>query len=179
MPNFKPKAKKKIKVTKNATVTVDNKHQEKMDEFKNLEENVIPSLKIKEKELKRKLKYEDLNLEEQLESKDELKKIKKQIKNHEQKKKKYLLDNSKYVFEYYENKKGLAIDNNSKTKVLHSFFKKNKNNHDEKNTRKLINNSQKYLTNIDESFLNINDYIQSHEVCSNCSGELIPVESEV
>ena len=95
MPNFKPKAKKKIKVTKNATVTVDNKHQEKMDEFKNLEENVIPSLKIKEKELKRKLKYEDLNLEEQLESKDELKIIKKQIKNHEQKKKKYKRKNKK------------------------------------------------------------------------------------
>jgi ribosomal protein L37AE/L43A len=178
MPNFKPKAKKKIKVSKNATVTVDNKHQEKMDEFKNLEENIIPSLKIKQKKLKKKLKYEDLNLEEQLESKDELKIIKKQIKNYEQKKKKYLLDNSKYVFEYYENKKGLVIDNNSKTKVLHSFFKKNKNNNDEKKTRKLINNSQKYLTNIDESFLNINNYIQSHEVCSNCSGELIPVESE-
>ena len=65
MPNFKPKAKKKIKVAKNSTVTVDNKHQEKMDEFKNLEENIIPSLKIKQKKLKKKLKYEDENLEEQ------------------------------------------------------------------------------------------------------------------
>ena len=33
MPNFKPKANKKIKVKKNANVTLDSKHNEKMTEF--------------------------------------------------------------------------------------------------------------------------------------------------
>ena len=34
------------------------------------------------------------------------------------------------------------------------------------------------IEDIDESFLNINDYIHQHEVCEKCGGELIPVESE-
>ena len=38
MPAFKPKANKKILVSKKSNVTVDSKHQEKMLEFKNMEE---------------------------------------------------------------------------------------------------------------------------------------------
>ena len=38
MPNFKPKANKKIKVKKNANVTLDSKHNEKMTEFTNITE---------------------------------------------------------------------------------------------------------------------------------------------
>ena len=31
MPNFKPKASKKIKVCKKSTITLDNKHKEKIE----------------------------------------------------------------------------------------------------------------------------------------------------
>ena len=45
MPNFKPKSEKKIKYTKNNKITLDNKHREKMDEFLNIKEKIIPKLK--------------------------------------------------------------------------------------------------------------------------------------
>ena len=52
MPNFKPKATKKIgKKTKN-NVTVDSKHNEKMEEFKSTELNELPSLLQKKKMIK-------------------------------------------------------------------------------------------------------------------------------
>ena len=33
MPSFKPKASKKIKINKKSIVTLDSKHDEKMEEF--------------------------------------------------------------------------------------------------------------------------------------------------
>ena len=45
MPSFKPKANKKILVSKKSNVTVDSKHQEKMIEFKKITEVIIPNLK--------------------------------------------------------------------------------------------------------------------------------------
>ena len=47
MPNFKPKTEKKIKYVKNTKLTLDNKHKEKMLEFKNIKSNIIPNLKKK------------------------------------------------------------------------------------------------------------------------------------
>ena len=38
MPNFKPKANKKIKMNKKSTITLDSKHNEKMIEFKKIKE---------------------------------------------------------------------------------------------------------------------------------------------
>ena len=49
MPNFKPKAKKKIKVSKKSTITLDSKHNEKMLEFHNIKETIIPELCAKKK----------------------------------------------------------------------------------------------------------------------------------
>ena len=176
MPSFKPKANKKIMVSKKSNVTVDSKHQEKMNEFQNIAEVIIPKLKKQKQKYKKQLNKKGITLDKKLELEDNIKSCSKQIKEYEQKKKNYLLDNSRYVFDYYEKKKELADGNDSKTKVLHSFFSKT--NEVSKTTKQEVNNTQRYLTNIDESFLNINDYIHQHEVCEKCGGELIPVESE-
>ena len=53
MPSFKPKANKKIMVSKKSNVTVDSKHQEKMKEFKNIEDVIIPKLKRERNKLVR------------------------------------------------------------------------------------------------------------------------------
>ena len=45
MPNFKPKANKKIKVDKKSTVTLDSKHNEKMKDFNDINNKQIPELK--------------------------------------------------------------------------------------------------------------------------------------
>ena len=52
MPNFKPKANKKIKISKKSQITLDSKHTEKMNEFKIIKEETIPTLKEKKKLLK-------------------------------------------------------------------------------------------------------------------------------
>ena len=178
MPNFKPKAKKKILISKKSTVTVtvDSKHQEKMDEFNNIETTIIPLLKKERMQLKKNIKQSNISLDKQLEITDQLKTNKKLILKYEQEKKKYLLDNSKYVFDYYEKKKDVAGDNIDKTKVLHSFF--NKKIEADKSDTDEINNTQQYLMNIDDTFLNINNYTLNHDICDNCNGELIQVESE-
>ena len=92
MPNFKPKANKKIKVDNNSILTLDNQHSDKMKEFYEIENTLIPNLKTKKKELKEKLKICE-KIEEKLNLKDEIRDIKKKIKNLEQKKKSYLLEN--------------------------------------------------------------------------------------
>ena len=50
MPNFKPKANKKIKMNNNSILTLDNQHSDKMKEFDNIEKKIIPELKAKKKD---------------------------------------------------------------------------------------------------------------------------------
>ncbi len=170
MPNFKPKAKKKIKLDKNTLITLDNKHNEKMEYFLKLEQETIPKLEKEKEQLKTMFK-EETELEKKLEIKDMIRNIKTNIKNKKKEKKNYLLNNSKYIFNYFEKKKCLKNGNN-KTKILHSFFKKEKVK-DEKIEKSV--NVTKYLSNINNNFIDINNYINDYENCK-CGGELIPVE---
>ena len=173
MPNFKPKANKKIKTNKRAQVTLDNKHNEMMKKFENIEKEELPKLNEKINKLKLDLKNEE-NFEKRLDIEDKLKLHISEKKNLEAQKKKYLLDNSKYIFDYFEKKKVVA-KGESKTKILHSFFMNKKKT--EKPIRK-SNEIQKYLVNVDEKFLNIQNYIQRNDSCQFCSGELVAIEYE-
>jgi len=109
------------------------------------------------------------------------KEINETIKELKKKKNDYFLDNSKYIFEYFENKK--SINNieetnkvvTSKNQLLFNIFKvkqadsdKDKNINENKN-KNLV---QKYLSNIDESFLDINAKSQ-HLFSSFLFGSLI------
>ena len=104
MPNFKPKSSKKIKVNKNASLTLDNQHTSKLSEFFNNKNNKLPELKEKKKKLKKELE-ECNDIEKKLDIKDEIKSIKKKIKDIQKQKNEYLLENSKYIFPYFEKKK--------------------------------------------------------------------------
>ena len=48
MPNFKPKANKKIKVNKRAQITLDNKHTEMMKKFDKIKDKDIPEINQKQ-----------------------------------------------------------------------------------------------------------------------------------
>ena len=85
------------------------------------------------------------------------------------------MENSKYIFQYFENKKGVK-DGNNKTKILHSFFKKDKTKKTEDNSGKSLNVT-KYLLNINDSLLDINNYVNDYENCKKCGGELISVDN--
>ena len=76
--NFKPKANKKIKINKKSTITLDNKHNEKMKEFHIISHKTLPELHKKKKMLKQKLKT-TTNIEDKLNIKDSIIDIKKKI----------------------------------------------------------------------------------------------------
>tara|TARA_Y100000816_G_scaffold203789_1_gene150188 strand:- start:2571 stop:3719 length:1149 start_codon:yes stop_codon:yes gene_type:complete len=183
MPNFKPKANKKIKVNKKSTITLDSKHQEKIKEFTDIKEKKIPDLKKKLKKQKKKLKEISKNnkggIEEKLNLKDDIEDIKKTILNLEQEEKKYYLNNSKYIFEYFESKKVLSEGSkkNKNKNILNNFFSKNKKKQ-VKTTNHSDTNVQKYLINIDNTFMDINNYIVEYNICpkDNCNGEMIHID---
>ena len=185
MPSFKPKTNKKIKFNKKSSITLDGKHKEFLNEFTKYDTDVIPELKLKKQELKQKLIDENdtLNLEQKLDITDKINDIKKNILDLKNRKKEYFLDNSKFIFDYFENKKNISGGTNTQTcnnknKLLNTFFKIKQ---DDNNIYQTKNNNivQKYLTNIDDNFLDINSYVCQTDICQYCyKGEMIPLEDE-
>ena len=114
MPSFKPKTAKKIKVCKRYSTTLDGKHKEFMNDFSKDEYDIIPKLKEEKHELKLQLANNKYAIERVMELKDRIREINETIKDLKDKKNNYFLDNSKYIFEYFENKKN--IDNAEITK---------------------------------------------------------------
>ena len=189
MPIFKPKATKKIKFNKKSAITLDNKHKEFLNEFSKDDNDKIPKLKMERDDLLNKINNvnEELTVEMKLEITDRIKEIKSEIVEIKQKKKEYFLDNSKHIFNYFENKKNISDNNLSsvntsttKTKILNNFFKI-KEAESTNNPNNQLNNNivQKYLSNIDDSFLDVNLFVYQSDVCQYCHiGELIPLEDE-
>jgi hypothetical protein len=197
MPSFKPKTNKKIKVSKKQITTLDGKHNEFMGEFLKDEKDRIPKLKKEKKELQHQLGQNEtdktLSIEQVMEIKDKLQDITDSIKHLKSKKIDYFLDNSKYIFDYFENKKNISNgsttdltnlsksvsnSNSSKNNMIQHFFKINK---EDTKVMEHQNESlyQKYLANIDESFLDINAFMRSTDICQSCyKGELIPMDDE-
>jgi len=180
MPLFKPKNIKKIVIPKKNITTLDSKHKEIIDEFMNDKELKIPELKREKKEIGLKIKNANLSLDARLELNDKLIVIKEQIRSLKIKEKQYLLNNSSYVFDYFETKKKIADSSNKTNTLLDDFFKIN----GEDNTKgeqlsQDKKNIQTYMGNVDNSFLDINNFVVSTDICQFCNkGEMIPVDYE-
>ena len=106
---FKPKPDKKINSA--PIITLDKTHEQKMEEFYHNEIVVIPELEEKCRKLEEKGESNQL--------------LKNKIEKLKYEKKKYLLQNSKHIFDYFENKKDISSDN-TKPKLLDNFFGVNK-----------------------------------------------------
>ena len=184
MPAFKPKSAKKIKFNKKSSITLDGKHKEFLNEFSKDENDRIPELQLEKYELKELLKKDTLTVEQQLEYQDKINEINETIKQTKGRKMEYFLDNSKFIFDYFENKKNISIgttNNNisDKNKILNSFFKIKQDDSANVNQNKTNNIVQKYLSNIDDTFIDVNSFICQTDVCQIChKGELIPLEDE-
>ena len=182
MPSFKPKNIKKIKVSKKNLVTLDNKHKEFLNEFARDETDNIPNLREEKSVLKKKLENDALTIEQKMDITDRIGEIGENIKLIKNKKKEYFLDNSKYIFDYFENKKNISNGTssnclNNKNKFIEDFFKINNTNRNEININHNI--VQKYLTNIDDTYIDINEFVSQNNICQYCfKGELIPIEDE-
>jgi len=178
MPTFKHKTNKKIVLDEKSIITLDSKHKEIEKDFQNEKEDILPDLRAKKKHYTNLLTDKTITIDQRLEIEDLIKDIVSQIKEIKQNKKKYYLNNNKYIYDYFENKKEISMDNNP-TKLLNSFFKIKTNDNKEKVESKNKDNIQKYLSNIDESFIDINKFIFETDICQICrKGELIPIDHE-
>ena len=181
MPSFKHKTNKKILVDNKRIMTLDSVHRELQSEFNLINNDVLPTLVRKKNEIMKKLNNPDTiaDVNEKIELQDSLYDIKEEIYKNKKKIKDYYLNNSRFIFDYFENKKEITNGTN-KTTILNSFFKVNDKTFDENAlTRANDNNVQKFFTNLDQTFININDYIYATDVCQSCNkGEMIPVEHE-
>jgi len=174
MPTFKPKNTKKIVVSRKASTTLDGKHRELLDEFRHHNQEVIPALEEEKKRLKTIIGNTDISLDKRLDAKDRLKVVRTDIREHKRKEKDYLLTNSGFVFDYFENKKKIAEGTN-KTKMLNAFFNIGTPSVDHGARER--SNVQKFLTNVDESFLDVGNFVIQTDICEAChKGEMIPVE---
>jgi hypothetical protein len=117
--------------------------------------------------------------------KDQIKNLSQQIKTLKSLKKQYLLDNSRHIFDYFEQKKKVSSgDNGQNVNVLNSFFKIKAKNEDASTMAGTRYNQSKntyhaYWKNINQSIFNIQDFIVPSDVCAYCkTGELIPQDEE-
>lgn len=181
MPSFKHKTNKKILVDKKRIMTLDSVHRSLQSEFNLINTEVLPELIRKKNEIMKKLNntVKPLDVNEKIELQDSLYDIKQEIYKNKKKVKDYYLNNSKFIFDYFENKKEITNGTN-KTTILNSFFKVNDKSFDENELNRVNeNNVQKFFTNLDQTFININDYIYVTDICQSCNkGEMIPVEHE-
>lgn len=179
MVGFKHKNTKKIVINSKKTTTLDGKHSDMMNEFDNNNNVLIPSLENEKEELKEKLRLNNenptLKLEEILDIKEQIKTIRNKIKESKKKEKDYLLTNSNIIFDYFEEKKKISEGTNE-IKTLDKFFNINKQNTKVSENK---NNVQQYLVNVDDTFLNVESFINHTDICKSCNkGELIPVDHE-
>ena len=181
MQSFKHKTNKKILVDKKRIMTLDSVHRELQSEFYLINNEVLPTLCRNKNEIMKKLNnpHTIADVNEKIELQDSLYDIKEEIYKNKKKIKDYYLNNSRFIFDYFENKKEITNGTN-KTTILNSFFKVNDKTFDENAlTRANDNNVQKFFTNLDQTFINISDYTYATDICQSCNkGEMIPVEHE-
>ena len=165
---------------------IDEKHSEMLNYFENIETKEIPRLTIIIDELKLELRQLKKNeIDRIMDIKDEIKDYKLKIKRLKSQKNDYLLENSKYVFQYFEQKKNISTGGgNQNTNVLNSFFKvKGTTEESSDITSGQYNQSkafyQNYWKNVNNDILNINDFVVAADICEVCNqGELIPQDEE-
>jgi hypothetical protein len=157
-----------------------------VNKLKNNSKNVSINDKKNEKNTSDELN----NMEQIMEIRDAIEEVSKTIKSMKNEKNKYMLDNIKHIFNYFENKKQISKQNESqqatKNDKVNIFFKISNNQPNttkildvEKNMESTSNIVSKYLTNVDPSFLNIETFVYSNDVCHKCNkGEMILMDDD-
>lgn len=165
---------------------IDEKHSEMLNKFEKIESEEIPKLYEEIDQLKNSLKWLKKNeIDKFMDIKDQIKDHKLKIKKLKSQKNDYLLENSKYVFQYFEQKKNISTGGgNQNTNVLNSFFKVKGTTVESSDisSQQYMNSKslyQKYWKNVNNDILNIHDFVVPADICEVCNkGELIPQDEE-
>jgi hypothetical protein len=118
-----------------------------------------------------------------MEIRDKIRANKLKIKEIKQEKKQYFLNNSKYIFGYFEDKKDISTGGGKQNvNVLHSFFKVKSVNPDRTDPDKYTQSKnlyQNYWKNVNNDFINPQDYVVPSDICQSCyKGELVPQDED-
>jgi hypothetical protein len=184
--------KSSVSSTKNIC-TIDEKHSELIQQFKKDENEMIPQLETEIAELKDKVKsLKASQIDLYMEIRDKIQQKRSQIKQLKSQYKEYLLANSKYVFNYFKEKKDISVGGGKQNvNVLNSFFKIDT--RTEQNSNSTVSNMNpnllKYRTskntynaywkNVNQDVFHIGDFVVSSDICQAChQGELIPQDEE-
>jgi hypothetical protein len=170
----------------NINNTIDNKHNEMIEKFDNIENVIIPQLKNEKEELIQEIRsLSKKEIDKYMELKDSILEIKSNIKKLKNEKKNYYIENSTYIFNYFEEKKKICSgDNNQNMNILNTFFKIRSTNNTfyDINNEKYANSKltyQTYWKNVNDEVLNIKDYIVPSDICQSCNnGEMISQDEE-
>ena len=176
MPSFKPKNDKKILTANKLMPSLDNKHEELMSKFNYNETSLYPQMKEERRILVDKFRNEN-NFDNKLELKIKIKELDENLNKIKLAKNEYLLRNASLIFDYFQEKKNISTGQSSSTS-LDKFFNISNINHKvcDKNAQSI---TDRYLSNIDSSYLNMDKHIDPQDICKSCKqGEMIPVEHE-
>ena len=131
--------------------------------------------------MKLRQQHPHLSVDERLHLSDNLQAVKQEIIAIKKREKEYLLNNSQFIFDYFEYKKNIAeCSNKTNATVLDTFFKISV---DDPSQREQLSKErqtiQKYMNNVDNTCLDINNFIVATDICKFCNkGELIAVDYE-
>jgi hypothetical protein len=156
-------------------VTLDSKNRDIMNNIQESEDKQIPILEKEKEHLKSMITDKSIDIGKRLDMRDRIIAIRKDIRYIKNRRKDYLLDNAEHIFDYFESKKKISEGKNVTT-VLTDFFNiqsTDKNEHDYRNT------VSKYMSNVDNSYIDPTNYIHPLTKCVQCNvGEMIPVECD-
>ena len=147
--SFKPKTDKTIQVSKTYNTTIDIIHNNVLNNFLKEENTIIPDLKKEKKQIQQILKKNTFTaIDEKMIYIDRLNEINTLLFDFSYKKNKYLLDNSKYIFEYFEDKKKInegtqttKPSTSSKNQILFNIFKVDESNTNNNATNNNVTNN--------------------------------------
>ena len=179
----------KIKLSgqKTSINTIDEKHTDILKQFNEIETTLIPKLILEKEELKSYIRTLNSNqIAEYLDARDRTNQIRNDIQKYKKENKEYMLNNAKYIFDYFEQKQQISNiqEPSQNISAVNSFFKI-KSINPETDTlasnkyAKLKRNYQKYWRNVSTELNNLQDYIISSDICDVCkTGEMIPQDEE-
>jgi len=167
--------------------TIDEKHNELLEHFRDLEITKIPEIEKEIIILKDKVKtLDESQIEQYLDIRDKIISLRSDLKLLKFEKKRYLLDNSKYIFHYFEQKQqissGTVTTQNSN--AVNSFFKIKSVSNEAANPQsdKYAQSKkayQNYWRNVGSELPNIQNFIITSDLCEICNvGEMIPQDEE-
>jgi hypothetical protein len=166
----------------NKKYTIDEVHTDKLNAFHSKNTTQIPQLILKKKGLQKYLRsLKENQIDEIMETKDKIKNTIQEIKNISREKKKYLLQNSKDIFHYFEEKQKISSGNNNKNvNSLNSFFKiKSLGDVSVDNYNQFKKLYHNYWKNVNNEIVDVTKIYYSSDICENCEkGEMIAQEEE-